>query len=45
MYNRELETNAEKHAEHIRNLMKNAAARLANVAAKKKLKKDNNKKK
>ena len=39
MYNRILETNAEKHAEHIRNLKANAARRMQEVKAKMKLKK------
>lgn len=43
MYNRELETNEEAHAEHIRNLKKNAAERLKKVAALVKLKKSQKK--
>jgi hypothetical protein len=39
MYNREFETNAEAHAQHIARLMSNAADRLKKVAALKKLKK------
>lgn len=40
MYIRELETNAEKHAQHIANLMKAAADRMKTVKAKMKLKKE-----
>lgn len=39
MYNRILETDAEKHAEHIRNLKAQAANRMKDVKAKMKLKK------
>ena len=43
MYNRELETDAEKHAAHIRNLKAQSADRLKTVAAKMKLKRKQNK--
>lgn len=39
MYNRELETNADAHAAHIRNLQAAAAKRIQEVKAKMKLKK------
>lgn len=38
MYNRELETDAEKHALHIRNLKAQAAERMKEVKSKMKLK-------
>lgn len=38
MYNKELETSAVKHAEHIKNLKAQASERLAKVAALLKLK-------